>query len=511
MCCNVDATAMMPDRDCANPVGAPAQTMNESSPAYPSPSPSPEAREATDVDTRRGLSLRLKINLIFSLLTIIVFGVLIAVEISATRSGVREEMEASGRIAAQLLGRIGNFYDSEDLPELVQFLRTTGRVRANDIELFDKNNTLLYQSPPSTYKAGRYAPEWYAALVAPAPVKRVVELQDARLVISTNSTRAILDGWDNLRDILLVQATLFVLADLLIFWLVGRWLTPLKTIERGLRQFERGSHTVRVPPLPGKEAGQMGRAFNQMAQAVEDSIVARQASAEAQARLAAQREFTMLLHARIEEERAALARELHDELGQSLTAIRSIAKSMMQHPDVAGGPMERHAQMLFDTAGMTSDAMHRMIPRLRPIQLEGMGLVDAVRDLLTDTQLKNPDLRLELAAVDALPPLNDALELSAYRIVQEAVTNVVRHAGAHRAQVGIAYQDDTLMLTIADNGKGAATLVRDGHYGVRGMQERAAAHGGSVSFGVGPDGGLEVRVNLPLGSVGADKLEGSKE
>lgn len=444
------------------------------------------------------MSLRLKINLIFSALTVIVFGVLIAVEIGATRASVREEMEASGRIAAQLLGRIGSHYTREGLPDLLQFLRSTGRVRANDIAVYDPNGELLYQSPPSPYKAGRFAPEWYTRLVAPPHAERVIHFPDATLIVETNSTRAILDGWDNLRDILLAQLVLFVLADLLIFWMVGRWLAPLERIERGLREIEQGDHHVRLPPLPGKEAGQMGRTFNRMAQAVEDNIQVRQASAEAQARLDAQREFTQLLHARIEEERAALARELHDELGQSLTAIRSIAKSMMQHPDVAGGPLQRHAQMLFDTAGMTSDAMRRMIPRLRPIQLEGMGLVDAVRDLLTETQQNHPEVRFELSVEGALPPLDDALELSAYRIVQEAVTNVVRHAEATRARIVLAVYDGVLSLAIADNGKGAVTLAREGHYGVRGMQERAAAHGGSVIFQPAAEGGLEVRVSLPL-------------
>lgn len=453
------------------------------------------------------MSLRLKINLIFSALTVIVFSALIAVEISATRNSVREEMEASGRIAAQLLGRIGSHYTRDGLPDLIQFLRNTGRVRANDITVYDPTGELLYQSPPSPYKAGRFAPDWYTHLVAPARAERVIHFPDATLVIETNSTRAILDGWDNLRDILLAQLVLFVLADLLIFWLVGRWIAPLERIERGLQEIEQGDHHVRLPPLPGKEAGQMGRAFNRMAQAVEDNIQVRQASAEAQARLEAQREFTQLLHARIEEERAALARELHDELGQSLTAIRSIAKSMMQHPDVAGGPLQRHAQMLFDTAGMTSDAMRRMIPRLRPIQLEGMGLVDAVRDLLTETQQNHPEVRFELAVEDKLPTLDDALELSAYRIVQEAVTNVVRHAGASRARIAIAVHDGMLALSIADNGKGAATLTREGHYGVRGMQERAESHGGSVSFRPAGGGGLEVGVSLPLveGSKGQDE------
>jgi two-component system sensor histidine kinase UhpB len=327
---------------------------------------------------------------------------------------------------------------------------------------------------------------------------RIIPLNGSHLAVTTNPTRAVLDGWDNLRDILIAQATLFILADLLIFWLMGRWLAPLEKIRQGLREMEQGDHHVRLTALPGKEAGEMGRAFNRMAQAVEENIQVRQASAEAQARLATQREFTQLLHTRIEEERAALARELHDELGQSLTAIRTISKSIMQHPEVQGGSIERSAQMLFDTAGMTSDAMHRMIPRLRPIQLEGMGLIDAVRDLLTGSQVTHTELKIELNVEGAIPPLEAGLELTAYRIVQEALTNVVRHAQASRAQIAISMQDNYLTLSISDNGTGAVTLKRDGHYGVRGMQERAESLGGSISFLASAEGGLEVRVSLPV-------------
>lgn len=444
------------------------------------------------------MSLRLKINLVFSALTFLLFAILILVEVLATRNSVAEEMEASGRIATQLLSRVSSFYAHNDLSELVNFLRDTGRVRANDIRLYDQGGNLLYQSPPSIYKAGRNAPEWYAALVAPPDNERVIHMVNAKLVVQTNPTRAVLDGWDNLLDILFAELTLFLLADLLILWLVGRWLEPLEKVQYGLRELGLGDHKVRLPPLAGKEAGEMGRAFNRMAQAVEDNIQVRQASAEAQARLDAQRDFTKLLHARIEEERAALARELHDELGQSLTAIRSIAKSLMQHPDIVGSSVEQHAKMLFETAGMTSDAMHRMIPRLRPIQLEGMGLVDAVRDLLTQSQQNNPDIRFDLAVSGAIPVMNDELELSAYRIVQEAVTNIIRHAQATRAHVSIGEKEGQLHLSIADNGIGAQTLRRDGHYGVRGMQERAESHGGTIEFKASAEDGLEVQVVFPL-------------
>jgi two-component system sensor histidine kinase UhpB len=253
------------------------------------------------------MSLRLKINLIFLALTVLIFLILIRVEVTSTRDSVREEMEASSRISAQLLARVASSYASRDLTELIAFLQATGRVRANDIVLYDKAGVLRYQSPPSMYKAGRDAPHWYARLVSPPEMKRVIEIGDARLVIVTNPTRAILDGWDNLSNILFSQLILFVLADIALFWLVGLWVAPLEKIERGLSEIERGGHQVRLPPLPGKEAGQMGRTFNRMAQAVEDNILVRQASAESQARLEAQREFTKQLHARIEEERAALA------------------------------------------------------------------------------------------------------------------------------------------------------------------------------------------------------------
>ena len=446
------------------------------------------------------MSLRLKINLIFAVLTILVFSILIAIEMNATRNSVAEEMEASGRIASQLLGRIGNMYANKNLPELVEFLRETGRVRAQEISLHSLNGDLLYQSPPSVYKTGRNAPQWYAALITPPESVRVIELSNARITMRTNPTRAILDGWDNLADILFAQSVLFIIADLVIFWLVGYWLAPLEKIERGLREIEQGDHHVRLPALPGKEAGQMGRAFNRMAQAVEENIQVRQATAEAQARLATQREFTQLLYARIEQERAALARELHDELGQSLTGIRSISKSLLQHADVAGNPLQRSAQMLFDTAGMMSDAMHRMIPRLRPIQLEGMGLVDAVRDLLTATQLKNPELKTELEVQGEIPALNEECELHAYRIIQEAITNVVRHAKASRTHVCIAMKNNSLILSIADDGQGAQSLQREGHYGVRGMQERAASIHGNIVFQAAAMGGCEVLVTLPLSS-----------
>lgn len=458
---------------------------------------------------RGGISLRRKIDLIFIVLTLLVMSIFLTTEIQGNRSSIREEMEASHRISTQLLSRVGNTYTRQSMPDFVQFLRQTGRVRASEVTLMDDLGTVLYASPPPTYKAGRFAPEWYTALVAPKIRPTVIILDGAKLQIMINPSRAVLDSYDDLKIILISQGLLFFVADLLVFWLVGRWLAPLDRILRGLRRIEAGDHHIRLPDLPGKECGEIGRAFNRMAQAVEENMQIRQAGAEAQARLAAQRESTQMLNARIEDERAALARELHDELGQSLTAIRSIAKSLQQHPDVRllGGGVALAAQLLFDTAGTTSDAMHRMIPRLRPLQLDGMGLTDAVRDMVSDLQLQHAPLRFQLQFDAVLPVLPDVLEITAFRIVQEALTNVVRHAGATQVQVRFAVEDSLLVIDVADNGSAVVTsLLRPGHYGVRGMQERAESLGGAVAFNTATGGGLEVRVSLPLPAPNADSL-----
>ena len=460
-------------------------------------------RQAEPTHYPRSTSLRFKINLIFFFVSILVLAVLVTVQIFAARNSIREEMTASNRVATQLLRRITVVYADKGIEALAGFLDDTGRVRANELRLLDGAGQVRYASPPPTYKFGRNAPQWYAALVSPESVTQTIRFNDGVLSITPNPSRSILDAWDELQLIFLIEGLLLTAANLVTLLIVRHWLAPLDQIHRALRDIEIGQQAVRLPPLPGKEAGEMGRAFNRMAQAVEDNIQVRQFSAETQARLATQREFTALLHHRIEEERAALARELHDELGQSLTAIRSIAKSMMQHFDGQQHPLEQSARMLFDTAGSTANALQRMIPRLRPIQLEGMGLIDALRDLIADRQIMDPQLKIEPRLDSGISDLPERYELSVYRIAQEALTNVVRHAAATQVIVSLQREhtetSQQLRLIISDNGtNGAANLVRSGHYGIRGMQERAESLGGRIAFVAGADGGLEVDVSIPM-------------
>jgi two-component system sensor histidine kinase UhpB len=445
------------------------------------------------------MSLRLKINLVLSIMLAAVLATFVTLEIDDTRSSVREEIEASNRVAIQLLTRISIVFPVDDPAALAEFLRQTGRVRANDIVLYDEHGRVLHVSPSATYKAGRDAPSWFTRLVSPDITARHIALPHGELVITPNASRAVLDGWDALKLIFITAGSLIAIASVVMFWLIGRWLAPLEQIQFALHQMEQGDHAIRLPTLAGKEAREMGRAFNQMAQAVDETIQARQAAAEARALLIAQREFTQILQLRIEDERRALARELHDDLGQSLTAIRTISQSIALQTDREHSALRRSAALLGDTATNMYDAMHRMIPRLRPSALDELGLVEAIRDLVADTHMNHPELAFDLEFEENLPPLPEMLQISAYRIVQEALTNIIRHAKASRVECRIAIEQESFVISIQDDGLGSKdALERPGHYGVRGMRERAEALGGVISFGHAAQGGLVVRARLPL-------------
>mgnify|MGYP007053423999 CR=1 FL=1 len=190
------------------------------------------------------MSLRLKINLIFSALTILVFSILITVEVTATRNSVREEMDGASMVATQLLSRVQANTSSASLADMARFLVSVGRIRAHEIELQDEQGLVLYHSPPPVYKAGRDAPAWYSNIVTPPVTTREIQLSQGRLLVWADPSRAVLDGWDDFVPILTTVLIGFVLGNGLVFVLVGRVLRPIQQVVQGLQAL--GWHDVPV-------------------------------------------------------------------------------------------------------------------------------------------------------------------------------------------------------------------------------------------------------------------------
>jgi two-component system sensor histidine kinase UhpB len=445
------------------------------------------------------MSLRLQLNLLVASLIALFTAVVLAFQILDTRRSVREETEAANTVATQLLAYFVETYAQTSQPIVLQSLERLGRVRSTEITLRDSRGEKVYQSPRSPYKAGRDAPAWYAALVAPEPMRSELRYSDSVLDIESNASRAVLDGWDDTVILLQLGLVAMLLGNGLVFWLLRRTTRPFQTIVRGLEEMQAGAYHTRLPPFKGAEASAIALAFNRTAQAIEENLDARREVVEATLRLEQSRELAEAVQSRVEDERRQIAQELHDETGQSITAIRSMALALT-HRAGSGDPHVRDtAQLIADTAGKLYAATHELIPRLRPPNLDALDLAAALEDRVAGWRREQPQIEFTLRLIDVPEDLGETIALAAYRIVQEATTNALRHAQATRISIELGVEASALRVSISDDGRGLAPdWQRPGHYGIRGMRERARALGGDIGIDNQTGGGVRVSASLPL-------------
>jgi PAS domain S-box-containing protein len=257
-----------------------------------------------------------------------------------------------------------------------------------------------------------------------------------------------------------------------------------------LRWFETIKSPIR--DLRGRIIGTVGisRDISER-KAVEDEI----ASSRAQLR-----ELSHYLQAVREEERARISRELHDELGQTLTAMKMELTWLLERLPAGPEPLQPRIERLIELVNGSVADLRRIASDLRPLMLDELGLVSAIR-WLTDTVAARGQLKVELDFDREDVAYQGDVSTAAFRIVQEALTNVTRHSRASRVAVSFRHENDELRIDIADDGCGiasaAANTARTRH-GLLGMRERAHMLGGSLTIQDGPGGGTRVSASLPL-------------
>lgn len=445
------------------------------------------------------MKLRTRLNLIVAGLTAAFVIVLIAAQIQNARASVHEEIVAANRVASQLLGRLAGIYSREGGPELLlQFLAQLGRVRSNDIVLRSPAGEELYRSPPPTWKAGREAPGWFVRLLAPQTVRHIFPLPGGvQLVVEAESSRAILDAWDDIIRLLAIAGIMLAVANGLAFVLVGRALAPFPVIAEGLQRVQRGDLAFRLPDLAGAEARSLGVAFNRMAQAVEDNVQAERKAREAETLLEERREMAHLVEQRVEEERRLIAHELHDEFGQSVTAIRSLALAIAAQAGTQPA-IDEAARLISDEAARLYDAMHGLIPRLTPLSLDTLGLAETLENLIGDWQRRYPSIVLTLRH-DLPPVMGPSVTLTIYRVVQEGLINALRHAQASHVEISLQSAAQRIIVTILDDGVGLPRdWSRPGHFGLRGLAERVEHLNGTLQVGNREPHGVTLTAEIPM-------------
>jgi two-component system sensor histidine kinase UhpB len=445
------------------------------------------------------MSLRLQINLIIGTLLATFAALLIGFQLGDTRQSVRDEMDGASVVATQLLSRVQANTNSASLDDMARFLASVGRIRANEIELRNDKGQTVYRSPPPIYKAGRDAPAWYSQIVTPSVITREIQLPQGRVLLRADPSRAVLDGWDAFVPVLTTVILGFVLGNVLVYVLVGRALQPIQQVVQGLHDISAGGYDTRLPVMRGQEARVMGQAFNTMAQSVQEGIAAREKAKEATQALAQNRELTQVIQTRIEEVRGQIARELHDELGQQVTAIKSVGLAIAHRAKGVDASIESSAHMVVQCADAIYEEVHQLVSKLRPLALDRFGLQDALQDLLEDARRRHPQVKISLHVKANLDNLDSDLATAIYRIMQESLTNALRHAQASLIDMQVDIQNQHLHVKVRDNGVGPhPDWQSSGHFGVIGMHERAQGLGGSLQFELLQPSGVCVHAVLPL-------------
>jgi len=271
---------------------------------------------------------------------------------------------------------------------------------------------------------------------------------------------------------LLVALVVMLTANLL---LLRHTLAPIDRLVERMRTVDLMNPGHRLVERGGVEVAALVRTYNQMLERLET-----ERHESGRRALRAQ-----------EAERLRIARGLHDEIGQVLTGV------LLQLDSLAAAN-EADLEETKQAVRRALEDVRRTAQELRPEMLEDLGLVSALTEL-SRKFAEQSGIRVERRFATELPKLTDEAEIAVYRVAQESLTNVARHARATRVDVMLDPGVDSVVLRVVDDGRGlsGAAASHNGHSGVRGMRERALLVGGALAVKSGRDGGVEVRLEVP--------------
>jgi two-component system sensor histidine kinase UhpB len=278
------------------------------------------------------------------------------------------------------------------------------------------------------------------------------------------------------------------LANILVYISLGRGLAPIESILKGLDGIERGEYQRRLPRFRFPEFSRISEKFNNMAEVLQTS--------RDENRLLTQKSLAIQ-----EDERRILAQELHDEFGQSITAIKAVLASIEQTKHQDSEALKSSAR----TIGTFSDRMYevarRMMRQLRPAILDEFGLILALQDMIDDWNSRHEDVFCHFEFNGKFDELEEEVNISIYRVIQESLTNIIKHAQATDVTVCLQRIENDpacnigVRLIIKDNGVGFDESNQRG-LGLLGMRERIEALKGSFAMKSAINEGVEIIVSL---------------
>jgi two-component system, NarL family, sensor histidine kinase UhpB len=345
-------------------------------------------------------------------------------------------------------------------------------------------------------------PAWFVALIHPETTAVNVPIsihgKPGSLLITSHPDDEMNEIWDGIVTQLQVGSAIAIALFLLTMMVVGRALTPLRSLSEAMTNIEAGAYGTRVEPTGSPELAAICAKLNHLAATLGDAVEEKRRLAETAVSLQ-------------DAERKEIARELHDEFGPYLFALRAHASALMRTadtPEPNTNALRRHGDAILEQINALQQFNRRVLERLRPVGLAELGLNEAIGALLRLWSESHPDVEIETTISPSLGETSETAALTIYRIIQEALTNVFRHARATHVEITVTpvpscqaasapLDANAVAVRVRDNGAGLPIDHKQG-LGMIGMRERVLALGGTMTV-ASTHHGVTVEALVPCG------------
>jgi two-component system sensor histidine kinase UhpB len=436
------------------------------------------------------MNLRFRLNLIVTLVLLVVLAIAAAKAVHNARQNVNAEVSSTMALAMHMLdSELANFnHASLDQPLDFKLERLSG-VRHLHIAFYNNHNQLLESNEANIASVEADVPAWFRSQMLKGmsqtqAVTLPVHYRDnkiGKLVISPEPGNEIVEAWEETETLIGLIALFFVTVNLLVYFAVKIALKPIDTITDALTAIETGNLDRRLPIFKLPELASISRKFNVMATALQTSTRNNHRLTQQIIRLQ-------------EAERKSLAHELHDEIGQHLTAIHVDASAIRSCHDLTAA--KQSALAIDSVVRQMMDIVRSMLQQLRPGGLDELGFRTAVEDLVDNWTERHPNIAVSSKIEGALSDLGEDVQLTFYRVLQECLTNISRHAAAEQVTISLVENPNGLELTVVDDGRGFSAERYSQRFGLAGMQERVDSIGGELNIKSEIDQGVTVTVKL---------------
>jgi two-component system sensor histidine kinase UhpB len=369
-------------------------------------------------------------------------------------------------------------------------LQSLDNMRHLKIDFYDINGRLHDTNRKTkTLAEACAAPAWFVKVMSTAKISSQQKAKKiilngrfvGTLVITPDPSYEIAEVWKDTISILGLVAIFFVIINILVYWAVQYTFKPVDRIIDALTKMQQGNFNSRLPKFSQTELHEMGQKFNAMADTLQESTQNN-------------RRLTQQIIRLQEDERQSLARDIHDEIGQYLTAIHVDASAILKGRKLSSA--KESALAISKVTRQMMDVVHQIIQRLRPRVLDELGLGLALIEFVHHWHLRCKNIKLVHNIDKNLGALDELVSITAYRVIQECLTNITKHANANNVIVNVRQDEQFIHLYIEDNGVGFSSAISTQGFGLAGMIERVQGLLGEVNIQASINQGVKVTVKL---------------